>query len=145
GAVWEQQKDKKLHAIYYASHTLDEAQRNHGTTKKELLVVGFALEKFRQYLVGPRVIDDKERRITASDTTAILLQEFDMAIKNKRELDTGAAPHVSCTKADERRPLKQQPVIGYDPSKCTTERLWATARDGTRVPVTLVCRNGFEK
>ena len=45
----------------------------------------------------------------------------------------------------ERRQLKQQPVIGYDPSQYTTERIWATARDGTRVPVSLVYRNGFER
>ncbi|MEN1928953.1 S9 family peptidase [Luteimonas sp. MJ250] len=45
----------------------------------------------------------------------------------------------------ERRLLKQQPVIGYDPSKYVTERSWATARDGTRIPVSLVYRKGFEK
>lgn len=45
----------------------------------------------------------------------------------------------------ERRQLKQQPVLGYDPTKYATERLWATARDGTRVPVSVVYRKGFEK
>ncbi|HZX80464.1 MAG TPA: prolyl oligopeptidase family serine peptidase, partial [Lysobacter sp.] len=45
----------------------------------------------------------------------------------------------------ERRRLKQQPVLGYDPSKYVTERLWATARDGTKIPVSLVYRKGFEK
>jgi len=45
----------------------------------------------------------------------------------------------------ERRLLKQQPVIGYDPSKYVTERSWATARDGTRIPVSLVYRKGFRK
>ena len=45
----------------------------------------------------------------------------------------------------ERRQLKQQPVLGYDASKYATERLWATARDGTRVPVSVVYRKGFEK
>jgi oligopeptidase B len=45
----------------------------------------------------------------------------------------------------ERRQLKQQPVIGYDPAKYATERLWATARDGARIPVSLVYRKGFEK
>ncbi|MGV8932455.1 MAG: S9 family peptidase [Luteimonas sp.] len=45
----------------------------------------------------------------------------------------------------ERRELKQQPVLGYDASKYTTERLWATARDGTRIPVSLVYKNGFRK
>ena len=45
----------------------------------------------------------------------------------------------------ERRLLKQQPVIGYDASKYATERVWATARDGTRIPVSLVYKKGFEK
>ncbi|MDN5780625.1 MAG: S9 family peptidase [Luteimonas sp.] len=45
----------------------------------------------------------------------------------------------------ERRRLKQQPVLGYDPSKYVTERLWATARDGTMVPVSVVYKKGFEK
>jgi oligopeptidase B len=37
--------------------------------------------------------------------------------------------------------LKQQEVLGgYDPSKYVSERLWATARDGTRVPLSIVYR-----
>jgi len=43
----------------------------------------------------------------------------------------------------ERRLLKQQPVPGYDASLYETQRLWATARDGTRVPVSLVYRKGY--
>ena len=49
------------------------------------------------------------------------------------------------TQTGERRQLKQQPVLGYDPSQYVTERLWATARDGTKVPVSVVYRKGFEK
>src|SRR3546814_15618750 len=60
-------------------------------------------------------------------------------------LTTPATTYEVDTATGERRLLKQQPVIGYDPSKYTTERLWATARDGVKVPVTLVYRNGFEK
>ncbi len=38
---------------------------------------------------------------------------------------------------------KQQEVLGgYDPSRYATERVWATARDGTRVPVSLAYRKG---
>ncbi len=40
-----------------------------------------------------------------------------------------------------RRLLKRDPVLGgYDPAKYTVERLMATARDGTRVPISLVYR-----
>ncbi|QDH71218.1 S9 family peptidase [Marilutibacter alkalisoli] len=49
------------------------------------------------------------------------------------------------TKTGERRMLKREPVIGYDPEQYVTERLWATARDGTKVPVSLVYRKGFKR
>jgi oligopeptidase B len=45
----------------------------------------------------------------------------------------------------ERRLLKQQPVLGYDPARYATERVWASARDGTRVPVSLVYRREFRR
>ncbi|HEX8380622.1 MAG TPA: S9 family peptidase [Allosphingosinicella sp.] len=45
----------------------------------------------------------------------------------------------------ERRLLKQSPAPGYDPGNYVTERLWAKARDGTRIPVSLVYRKGFRK
>ncbi|WP_343520787.1 S9 family peptidase [Sphingomonas sp.] len=45
----------------------------------------------------------------------------------------------------ERRTLKVTPVPGYDKSKYVTERVWATARDGTKVPVSLVYAKGFRK
>jgi oligopeptidase B len=39
--------------------------------------------------------------------------------------------------------LKQQPVLGdFDPSRYTSERIWARARDGTQVPISLVYRRG---
>ncbi|HWH35952.1 MAG TPA: S9 family peptidase, partial [Acidimicrobiales bacterium] len=41
----------------------------------------------------------------------------------------------------ERTLLKQQPVLGgYDPDRYVTERLWATAEDGTAVPISVVRR-----
>ncbi|MDQ1515225.1 MAG: oligopeptidase, partial [Actinomycetota bacterium] len=43
----------------------------------------------------------------------------------------------------ERTLLKQEPVLGgYDPTQYETQRLWATAADGTRVPISLVARKG---
>lgn len=42
--------------------------------------------------------------------------------------------------------LKQQEIVGgYNPDDYTTERQWATAKDGTRIPVSLVYKNGLKK
>jgi oligopeptidase B len=39
---------------------------------------------------------------------------------------------------------KQQEVLGgYDPKQYTSERLWATARDGVKVPISIVYKKGF--
>jgi len=41
---------------------------------------------------------------------------------------------------------KQQEVLGgYDPKEYITERLYATAKDGTKVPISLVYKKGFKK
>ncbi|MGI8561003.1 MAG: S9 family peptidase [Luteimonas sp.] len=59
-------------------------------------------------------------------------------------LTTPATTYELNLRTGERRLLKQQPVIGYDPSNYVTERVWATARGGARIPVSLVYRKGFE-
>jgi hypothetical protein len=56
GAVLGQSKDKKHHAIAYASKTLSGPQLNYATTEKELLAVVFAIDKFRSYLVRAKLI-----------------------------------------------------------------------------------------
>jgi oligopeptidase B len=50
------------------------------------------------------------------------------------------------TGTGERKLLKRDPVLGgYDPANYVTERVWATARDGSKIPVSLVYRRGFRK
>ena len=56
GTILGQRIDKKPTAICYASKTLADAQLNYTTTKKELLAVVFAYEKFRPYILGSKVI-----------------------------------------------------------------------------------------
>ena len=56
GAVLGQRKDNCLHVIYYACRTLTEAQLNYTTTEKEMLAVFFAIDKFRSYLLGSKII-----------------------------------------------------------------------------------------
>ncbi|MBK7519546.1 MAG: S9 family peptidase [Gammaproteobacteria bacterium] len=46
----------------------------------------------------------------------------------------------------ERTLLKREAVLGkFDPAEYATEFLWATARDGTKVPVSLVYRRGVKR
>ena len=47
GQCLGQTKDKKHHAIAYASKTLIGPQLSYATTKKELLSIVFAIDKFR--------------------------------------------------------------------------------------------------
>ena len=46
GAFLGQREGGKPYVVYYASKTLNEAQRNYTTTKNELLAVVYALNKF---------------------------------------------------------------------------------------------------
>jgi oligopeptidase B len=49
-------------------------------------------------------------------------------------------------KTKERKLLKQQEVVGgYNPEDYQTERLWATADDGTEVPMSIVYKKGIKK
>ncbi len=46
----------------------------------------------------------------------------------------------------EKTLLKRQEVVGdFDPDNYFTERLYAVAKDGIKVPISLVCRKGLEK
>jgi hypothetical protein len=56
GVVLGQTKDRKHHAMAYASKTLTRQQLNYATTKKELLATIFAIDKFISYLVGAKMI-----------------------------------------------------------------------------------------
>ena len=51
-----QRVGRNPYAIYYASITLNEAQKNYATTEKELLEVVFSLEKFQSYLLSTKVV-----------------------------------------------------------------------------------------
>ena len=132
GAVLGQTKDKKHHAIAYASKKLIGPQLNYATTKKELLAVLFAIDKFRSYLVGAKVIvyiDHAALKwlLTKKDAKPrfirwiFLLQEFDLEIKDKKGVENYVADHLSRMHLENLQDLpindSQREVILYKVSK----------------------------
>nr|GEW81506.1 reverse transcriptase domain-containing protein [Tanacetum cinerariifolium] len=105
GAVMGQRKMKHFQPIHYASKIMTEAQIHYTTTEKMLAVV-YAFEKFRPYLVLSKSIvytdhsalkyllskqDSKPRLIW----WVLLLQEFDIIIRDKKGTENIAADHLS--------------------------------------------------
>ncbi len=73
-------------------------------------------------------------------------QDTDRLRYTHTSLVTPASVYEVNMRTGERQLLKRQPVLGgYDPANYATERVWAIARDGTKVPVSLAYRRGFKK
>ena len=107
GVVLGQTKDKNHQAIAYASKTLTGPQLNYATTKKEFLAIVFAIDKFRPYLVGAKIIVYTDHAalkylLTKKDVKPrllrwiLLLQEFDIDIKDNIGVENTIADHLSC-------------------------------------------------
>nr|GEV87482.1 reverse transcriptase domain-containing protein [Tanacetum cinerariifolium] len=106
GAVLGQRIDKHFKPIHYANKTMNEAQENYTTTEKELLAVVFAFEKFHQYLVLSKTIvftDHFALRYLFIKQDAklclirwiLLLQEFDIEIRNKKDVENLTFDYLS--------------------------------------------------
>ena len=101
GVVLGQKTDKMFKAIYYASKTFNEAQDNYSATEKEML----ACEKFRPYILGSHVIIhtdhaaikylmEKKEAKPRLIKWVLLLQEFDLEIKDRKGCDNVIADHL---------------------------------------------------
>ncbi|GKG13739.1 reverse transcriptase domain-containing protein, partial [Tanacetum coccineum] len=106
GAVLGQRVDGKFKPIYYASKTLNNDQEHYTTTGKELLVVVFAFDKFRLYLVLSKTMVYTDHSalkylFNKHDTRprlirwVLLLQRFNIEIKDKKGAINLAADHLS--------------------------------------------------
>ncbi|XP_015964894.1 uncharacterized protein LOC107488651 [Arachis duranensis] len=106
GAALVQRDGKLPYVIAYSSKTLDAAQSNYTTTEKELLAIVHALDKFRSYLLGSKIVvytnhaalkylltknESKPRLIR----WILLLQKFDIEIRDRSGSQNLVADHLS--------------------------------------------------
>jgi len=105
GVVPEQCINKKPHVIYFAGHTLNDAQVNYTRMEKAFLPVVFAIEKFRPYLIGSHAIIFTDhaalkRLFSKKDAKPklvrwmFLLQEFDCEIRGRKGSENPVADHL---------------------------------------------------
>ena len=122
------------------------------------------IEIFKDYLVvGERKDGLRQIRVIKWDDKSDYYLEFDedaytTYVSNNPEFDTNLLrfSYTSLTTPNsiydlnmntkEKKLLKQEEVVGdFDPGNYVTERHYATAQDGTKVPISLVYKKGLEK
>nr|GEU82303.1 reverse transcriptase domain-containing protein [Tanacetum cinerariifolium] len=106
GAILGQRIKKHFRPIHYASKTMTQAETNYMTTKKEMLAVVYAFEKFHSYLIMNKSIvytDYSALKYLFSKKDAkarllrwiLLLQEFDFKVIDTKGAENYAADHLS--------------------------------------------------
>ncbi|GJZ40245.1 reverse transcriptase domain-containing protein [Tanacetum coccineum] len=106
GAVLGQRKTKHFQPIHYASKTMTEAQIYYTTTEKEMLAVVYAFEMFHPYLILFKSIvymDHSALKYLINKQDAkprllrwvLLLQEFDITVRDKKGSENLTADHLS--------------------------------------------------
>ncbi|GJT43772.1 reverse transcriptase domain-containing protein [Tanacetum coccineum] len=126
GAVLGQRKTKHFQPIHYASKTMTEAQAHYTTTEKELLAVVYAFEKFRPYLVLSKSIvytDHSALKYLLAKQDAkprllrwiLLLQEFDVVIRDKKGAENLAADHLSRLENPHQSELEKKEITDIIP------------------------------
>jgi len=118
---------------------------------KNYLAIGERSEGLQRILIKPWK-GEREFFVKSDDV------DYTATIGDNREQDTDTLRYDFSSLATpnsvydlnmatgERTLRKRDPVLGgYDPANYVTERVWAPARDGTKIPVSLLYRKGLQK
>ena len=120
----------------------------------ELFKSFIAVEERSNALLRIRTLsNDGKNELVASDEAAYTMglnvnANPDTALLryNYTSLTTPNTIYEVNTENGERKLLKRDPILGdYNPDDYVTERQWASARDGTKIPVSIVYKKGFKK
>nr|GEZ78278.1 reverse transcriptase domain-containing protein [Tanacetum cinerariifolium] len=106
GVVLGQRHEKHFRPIHYASKMMTDAESNYTTTKKEMLAVVYAFEKFWSYLIMNKSIVHTDHSalkylFAKKDAKArllrwvLLLQEFDFKVLDMKGVENLTADHLS--------------------------------------------------
>jgi oligopeptidase B len=95
---------------------------------------------------GPAIYVKADEPAYAAEPGANPEQDSEVLRYTYSSLTTPLTTYDLNMRTGERKLMKQQPVLGgFDPTNYVTERVWIAARDGIRVPVSLVYRKGFAR
>nr|GEZ62731.1 reverse transcriptase domain-containing protein [Tanacetum cinerariifolium] len=169
GVVLRQRVEKHFWPIHYANKTMTQADTNYTTTEKEMLVVVYAFEKFRSYLIMNKSIvyighSALKYLFSKKDAKArllcwiLLLQEFDFTVIDTKGAENYVADHLSRLKnpyenvfdpkeINETFPLESiNKVAHQDPSTRCLQTLQITTQGNSllREPIDILkaCHSG---
>nr|GEU29823.1 reverse transcriptase domain-containing protein [Tanacetum cinerariifolium] len=126
GAVLGQRHKKHFRPIHYASKTMTDAESNYTTTKKEMLAMVYAFEKFQSYLIMNKSIVHMDHSalkylFTKKDAKArllwwvLLLQEFDFKVLDMKGAENLATDHLSLLENPYENVLDPKEINGTFP------------------------------
>ena len=121
---------------------MNDAQLNYATTEKETLAVIFAFDKFRSYLLGSKVVvyinhaalkyllNKKDSKLRLMQWV-LLLQEFNIEIKDKKGSENIVVNHLSRLELEQDGGEEDEPIKELFPDEMllaiqSLKALWFT-------------------